>query len=377
MACSLSLLAAGSAQAAKVRSLAPWKATNVYLVTANLDGRTQPKLEPRARADYVRKGQWVRIACQTRGEKAYGSTLWDRVGQYYVPDRHVKTYTSKRLQGAPSCTPPQPKPPGAPTRYVALGDSFTSGEGAFDYLPEVAPRPASCHRSRNAYPELLAQRLRSGLVHDPARDFLACSGDEVPDLMSRQLGTLGDDVAVVTVGIGGNDSGWIEAVRACMLDALTHPKPGTGKGCTRIIADVFSRRLPELRVRLQDAYNAIRIRAPRAKVIVVGYPALFEDSFKSTACLSTGALTRGARADLRRAAVQLDLEIGAIARANGLGFVDPRDAFKDHRVCGPKEDWIHGLTRAGKGISTISFHPNREGQAGLADVVAAAGPFFE
>lgn len=51
----LALLGAPTAQAAKVRSLQPWKASNLYLVTADLDGRTQPKSEPRARENYLRK----------------------------------------------------------------------------------------------------------------------------------------------------------------------------------------------------------------------------------------------------------------------------------------------------------------------------------
>ena len=44
-------------------------------------------------------------------------------------------------------------------RYVALGDSYTSGEGAFDYMAAATGRPERCHRSRNAYSQLLAGGL--------------------------------------------------------------------------------------------------------------------------------------------------------------------------------------------------------------------------
>jgi lysophospholipase L1-like esterase len=260
-------------------------------------------------------------------------------------------------------------------RYVALGDSFSSGEGAFDYLPEAPGRPERCHRSRNAYSQLLAGRLLSGVQHDPARDLMACSGDKVPDLESRQLGALGPDVAVVTVGIGGNDSGWIDVIKACMADAASHPRPGTGRGCNRIIDDIFGQRLPDLRRRLREAYAMIRARAPQATVIVVGYPAIFEDSYRSTFCASVGSLTRGARADLRKAAARLDGEIAGIARRSGFRFVDPRAAFDDHRICGPAQDWFHGVTFGRNGESRISpqtFHPNPAGQRGFADVIAAA-----
>jgi lysophospholipase L1-like esterase len=279
--------------------------------------------------------------------------------------------------GAGSGPAPGAAPPPAAAsirRYVALGDSYSSGEGAFDYLPQAPGRPATCHRSRNAYSQLLAKRLLGGVQHDPARDFLACSGDEVPDLESRQLAALGPDVAVVTVGIGGNDSGWIDVIRQCMVDAATHPRPGSGRGCNRIIDDVFKRKLPDVRRRLRDAYSIIKQRAPQAKVIVVGYPAIFEDSYSSTFCRSVGSLTRGARADLRKAAEQLDGEIGGIARSFGFRFVDPRGAFDDHRICGPAADWIHGVTFGRNGepiISPQTFHPNPSGQRGFADAIAA------
>ncbi len=107
-ACFAVLLASAPAHAAKVTSLKPWAKTNTYLAVADIDGRTGPKLELRAAVDYVREGDWVRIACQTTGQKAYGSTLWDKVGSYYIPDALLKTYTDGRLKGAPSCSSTKP-----------------------------------------------------------------------------------------------------------------------------------------------------------------------------------------------------------------------------------------------------------------------------
>jgi lysophospholipase L1-like esterase len=344
---------------------------------------------------YLRTGtNWVQ--CQRAGGRvtvgAYTNTTWGwtladngRAGWVSAVYARGGGNDAPFGGGVPDCGTEYGAPPAGsgavtpalagPRRYVALGDSYSSGEGAFDYLPAAAGRPAKCHRSRNAYSQLLARRLLGGVQHDPARDFLACSGDEVPQLKSRQLPALSGDVAAVTVGIGGNDAGWIDVIKACMIDAAAHPTPGSGKGCNRIVAEVFKRRLPVLRGRLRDAYTIIKRSAPQAKVIVVGYPAIFEDSYRSTFCASAGPLTRGARADLRRAAELLDSQIGAIARAFGFRFVDPRGAFGDHRICGPKEDWIHGVTfgRGGEPLlSATTFHPNPSGQRGLADAIAAA-----
>jgi hypothetical protein len=90
------VLAAPAAATADVRvtSLRPWAPDNLYYVREDLDGRTQPTLEPRAVVDHLRAGQWVRIECQTPGEEAYGSAVWDRVGGLYVPDAYIRTYTT-------------------------------------------------------------------------------------------------------------------------------------------------------------------------------------------------------------------------------------------------------------------------------------------
>jgi hypothetical protein len=124
--CVLAAAAAGvlvvpsSASAARVTSLQPWKATNTYLARVDLDGRPLPKLKPVAKVNHVRAGQWVHITCQTTGQTAYGSNVWDKVNGLYVPDHYVKTYTDGMLAGVPRCTtdvpPPPPSPPAGPTR---------------------------------------------------------------------------------------------------------------------------------------------------------------------------------------------------------------------------------------------------------------------
>jgi hypothetical protein len=105
-----------AASAAKVTAPGPWQAANRYLVQADLDGRAAPRLEPRAKVDHVKQGQWVPIECQTSGEAAYGSTVWSRVKGLYVPDAHLKTYTDGFIPGVPRCdqAPPAPPTPPAP-----------------------------------------------------------------------------------------------------------------------------------------------------------------------------------------------------------------------------------------------------------------------
>ena len=106
-----------------VTSLRPWAADNTYLAEDDLDGRAQPTVEPRTVVNHVRKGQWVRIECQTVGEEVYGSALWDRVNGLYVPDHYLKTYTTGFLDGAPRCdAAPAPPPDQDGDGYPAAQD---------------------------------------------------------------------------------------------------------------------------------------------------------------------------------------------------------------------------------------------------------------
>jgi lysophospholipase L1-like esterase len=273
---------------------------------------------------------------------------------------------------APQPTPaPSPAPSGPPPlpHYVALGDSYSSGEGAGSYYGPAPGRPARCDRSRNAYSQLLAKRLAGRYQHSQTTDFLACSGDEVPDLLTRQVPRIPADTRLITVGIGGNDSGWIDIVKSCMSDAASHPGAG-GKGCNTIISERFKTTLPRLRARLDQAYDAIRAKAPDATVIALGYPAIFEDSYASEFCASVGALTRGARSDLRSGAAKLDRAIKDVAAAHGFRWVDPTSAYKHHRICSSGADWLHGVTRgSGLSLSPQTFHPNADGQKGFAHVI--------
>ena len=102
------------AHAAHVTSKKPWAAGNEYLVEADVDGRTRPQSEPRAKIDWLKKGQWVTIQCQVTGELAYGSRIWDKVGGYFVPDQFLKTYTDGFLSGSPRCGVPPPANPTTP-----------------------------------------------------------------------------------------------------------------------------------------------------------------------------------------------------------------------------------------------------------------------
>jgi lysophospholipase L1-like esterase len=90
--------------------------------------------------------------------------------------------------------------------YVALGDSYSSGVGAGDYISSSG----SCDRSTNAYPEQWAD------ANSPA-SFVseACSGATTADVLSSQVSALSAMTTLVSITIGGNDAGFSTVRPAC------------------------------------------------------------------------------------------------------------------------------------------------------------------
>lgn len=98
---------------------------------------------------------------------------------------------------------------------VVLGDSYSSGEGAGDYLGEQGKM--TCHRSKHAY----------GMALDSDTRLLACSGARSPDMMGLIQGDNQPDQMdllaqvevpeMVLLTIGGNDIGFEGIVVQCFL----------------------------------------------------------------------------------------------------------------------------------------------------------------
>ena len=67
---------------------------------------------------------------------------------------------------------------------MALGDSYTSGEGAYDYRNGTDTSTNQCHSSVAAYPELITQALFS----NAGGHSVACSGATIDDITNLNDG---------------------------------------------------------------------------------------------------------------------------------------------------------------------------------------------
>ena len=236
--------------------------------------------------------------------------------------------------------------PGA--RYVALGDSYSSGDGAGSYGSS-----GSCDRSANAYPQQWAN------ANAPASfAFVACSGATTSDVINSQVSALSASTTLVSITIGGNDVGFSTVMATCVL-APTSTCESAVAGADALVADV-------LPTELNTVLQTIRHDAPAARIVVLDYPDLYDLS-RSSGCIGLSTADRTA---LNQGADQLDSAISAAAARNGDTFADVRSAFAGHEIC-DSGSWLHSVTwPLGE-----SYHPSASGQelGYLPQFTAAAG----
>ncbi len=234
--------------------------------------------------------------------------------------------------------------------YVALGDSYASGNGGGSYLTGTAN--ASCYRSTKGYPYLVA--ASSGL----ALNLQACSGATIDDVTSKQLGAVAEGTSYVTITVGGNDIGFSSVVTTCLGTNTT--------ACLNAVATATATaKSAEFKSKLTNLYAAIKAKAPSASIVATSYPRLFNGKN----CSILTSFTSAEMTQLNAGADALAVTISEAAAAAGIKFADVRTPFVGHAVC-DRSAWI---LNASLFKSYESFHPNATGySSGYKPVVATA-----
>ena len=176
--------------------------------------------------------------------------------------------------------------------YVAMGDSYSSGEGSYNY--DLAG--GNCHRSTDSYAYYLVDNAGLDLPN-----FTACSGAVTDDLFNAnpvntsepaQISRLSDDTEVVTLTIGGNDLDFSHILEECLESPNTN-----GYDCstnTLLMAalesgkDALAGDLPPNTTAynhdsreihsIAEVIDVIVAEAPNVDVYIAGYPELFGDN---------------------------------------------------------------------------------------------------
>ncbi|HJQ41945.1 MAG TPA: SGNH/GDSL hydrolase family protein [Jatrophihabitantaceae bacterium] len=237
----------------------------------------------------------------------------------------------------------------AGARYVALGDSYSSGVGAGSYISASG----SCMRSTNAYSQLWANG------HAPASYVsVACSGAKTTDVNANQLSALSSTTTLVSITIGGNDVGFSQVMQDCVIY-------GTSTCVSEVNAAENTART-QLPGWLNTTYNGIRSHAPNAKVVVLSYPRFYHDLWYCVGLSSTS------RNKINEGADVLDGVIQTATTGHGFTFADVRSRFAaGHEIC-DSDSWLHSVEWSN---IVESYHPTAAGQSGgyLPAFAAVAG----
>ncbi|MER6291255.1 SGNH/GDSL hydrolase family protein [Streptomyces sviceus] len=352
----------------------------------------------------------------------YGANTWAELGAYRftgtpqveltnttddgTADEDV-AYTSIAFQ----------KLPGKPQdMVVAMGDSYTSGEGSGDYY-HVSDRDHgktswnACRRSPNAWPRKVTlpnQTQTVGTLADGFNanldfQFVACSGAKTwqagtgtpvdgtgketwgfdgnfHEKFQTDSGVLSSDTTLVMLTIGGNDARFDKKIQACVME-----------GCpseASMQADIDAA-VTQTGALLDEIHNA----APNATVSLMGYPLLFS----RTAACST-LVSASQRVILNNMAQyfedkQRDLALSKTSA--GVRYRSPQTAFEGKRICDTPEG-INGVVAGPNGdgdfhhdddatqlcwwfwgdscLSRESYHPNKTGTTAYAQAFMTLGP---
>lgn len=330
----------------------PWTRAKQYRAVRKAQVFDRPGGAPAGRV--LHKDAWTNTNCH-QGHNGHQWVFIDfpGAGSGYVRADALRFWQAGLPNGMPVCA----KAPAPVRTWVAMGDSYASGQGANDYFG------GACRRSANAYWSLLKGHLKHGLT-SPVSDFVACSGDTTAKVRATQMGVLDVSTRLVTISVGGDDLGFSGVMRSCV-----EPK---GTSCKQAIHNAFvPSHLRQLRAHLRATYADIRNHAPNATVFVLGYPELVERDHID----GCGAMDDTDAPVIHRAAIKLN---GSIRRAvgdrRGFRFVGLVKTFLGHGACNDDApDWINDLHLTDK---QESFHPNENGHKAIARRLRQVAPRF-
>jgi lysophospholipase L1-like esterase len=315
-----------------------------------------------------------------------------------------------------------------PLQYLALGDSYSSGEGDIRGRGDPVSRyylegtnisgnanakipEEKCHTSPLSYPF----RLQS-MLNIPAKDMksVACSGATRVDV---------EGWSNVFIDKDGNDAGYrgqkvndtprlevltseervdylseaydrslpgriqqIEFIRKYKPKVLTLTIGGNDIGFPNILRECAylttcsyvnkdgkrssGIKIDAMYTSLRDMYIALKQASPETKIYAIGYP-----QFISTAlnyCGSTIVLDSAERNMIKNGVSYLNSIIKAAASAANVYYVDIEDSLKNHKLCEPSlfsQPYVNGLLTAVFLEESESFHPDHNGHRLIADQI--------
>lgn len=315
----------------------------------------------------------------------------------------------------------------APTprlEYLALGDSYSSGEGDIgkkengtSYYMSEAGLGGGCHISTRSYPFLLKERWG---IDDEKMKTVACSGARVlPDMYGNPSNYLGqhNELAgkpgavantikqialedskpgivqqiefvkkyqpkLITLTGGGNDVGFSNMLAYCVLGSGDVDTVGKllkeyyfgGYTCSLAVRGSETQKIVLRSINEQKDYTkrliqALKASSPDSEIYIVGYPSFVAGNQPN--CFNALRLDLHEASTINYFVKLLNSNLQAAAESEGVGFVDIEDSLDGGRLCegskymtGP---WNVDLFDESERSNL--FHPNASGHKKIADKI--------
>jgi lysophospholipase L1-like esterase len=279
------------------------------------------------------------------------------------------------------------------THYVAMGDSFSSGEANSPFT-----NTTGCDVSaKSSWPLFVAASMNDTIGNGTFLN-VACSGAEIGDLdaawterqQDPQISQLnGLKPSLVTITIGGNsmiqgsspnsDWGFANVLGDCYVTGiasivLTRSNlagcnlDGTLSKADAAVTSTDS--TSGLKARLVAAYKEIRAAVPvTTHVLVVGYPNIVPPKWSASTALHCPWLGPNDITGLNKIAGDLNDTIKSAASKAGVSFVSTLNALSGHTLC-TGTSYVQSVSPA-TGWTSSAGHPIKLGQQAMANAVEA------
>lgn len=293
--------------------------------------------------------------------------------------------------------------------YLALGDSYSSGEGDTEINPQTrqkyylpftdldgstnTPRE-KCHISSRSYPFLLKESM--GLSNTKMKS-VACSGAlarddftasknyfgqnrrlegfSTQDLKDQAIGSFIPGRVqqlefvkkyhpkVITLTAGGNDVGFSKKVEACV-----HPISGTGT------CDWANLKRASLGNQIRGQFDSLvslyvkikNMTSSKSKIYAIGYPQFITDLEPASCGRNVGNANNEERKMIVQATNYMNQIIQAAASKAGVQYIGIDDSLSSGKLCDDGQEYVTGISDYG---NQESYHPNSNGHWKIAQKI--------
>jgi lysophospholipase L1-like esterase len=240
-----------------------------------------------------------------------------------------------------------------PPIYLGFGDSYAAGIGGGTYQAGPEWIPAPCIQTMEAY----STTLRGKNFACSGATTTAVSAVVTAAAYNRATAPYLANASVITVTVGGNDIDAGAAAVQCAASIST-------AFCKAALVNSLAVKLPQLPGKIKAMVAVIKKNAPRARIVLTGYPRLFTANALMTEEQKTTVRTLNSAADLLNGTIALS------ALANRVKYVSVTNQFTNHGI-GSAVPWIVGPLPVCKLSYTCApadrlgdmFHPTATGYA--------------